>query len=578
MVLMTSRPTTRSGSRFAQFQKRVPSAVLEVARGKRVALSLPPEKSGDAPIQLTVTLGDSIRFSLRTDNKSLRDLRHAAVTQQLEIAYAAILKAHEEGPARLTEKQCHALAGIIYRAFAGGLEDIDAGPQLWANVQAENEFAINGPLPGLSIADNPKEQARIERLGMLNRRFGPFVDAILLREGVICDEDGRNRLLFAFSRALSEATNKLKRNAEGDYTPDPTATRFPEWERGQPAAPNSRSSSTPTALFQRWRSHPDQKDISPSTEASYSAAFDKFRAFIVKRRGVEPDAAALNRDDFREFINMRSEDDEVSVTTINRGDLAAFNSVLNWCVEQGILAENPANNVKRKVRKATEAANRKRKTLNDTEARSILKAALEAPLASTREDPKLVAAKRWVPWLMAYTGTRVGEVAQLRKSDVVKFDGHWAIAISMDAGTVKTKSTWHVPLHPHLIEQGFIDFVEEAKDGHLFLTPRPDLYRPDAKPSRTKDPRGILGPLQALKNKLAAFAKAAMQSSDGPAPNHGWRHRFKAKAREYGIDKEVRDAFADHASASVAGDYGKDELYAAMVAALKKIPRYEVAA
>lgn len=143
--------------------------------------------------------------------------------------------------------------------------------------------------------------------------------------------------------------------------------------------------------------------------------------------------------------------------------------------------------------------------------------------------------------------------------------------------TVKTKSTWHVPLHPHLIEQGFVDSVQGAEDGHLFLTPRPDLYRPEAKASRTKDPRGILGPLQSVKNKLAAFAREVMPNrGDGPSPNHGWRHRFKAVARECGIDLEVRNAFADHASVGIAGDYGKDELYAAMVAALDKIPRYHV--
>lgn len=354
MVLMTSRPTTRSGSRFAQFQKRVPSAVLAVARGKRVAISLPPENAGDAPIQMTVTLGDVLRFSLRTDSKSLRDLRHAAVMQQLETAYAAILKAHEEGPCHLTNKQCHALAEIIYRAFADGLEDIDTGPQLWAHVQSENDFAINGPLPGWSIADSPAEQARIERLGMLNSRFGPFVDAILLREGVICDEDSRNRLLFAFSRALSLATDKLKRNAEGDYTPDPAAASFPKWEGiAKPAASQSAARReghlTLTDLFERWHSDPDQSTITPSTIASYSGVFSKFRAFVVKRYGSEPPAASLIRDDFRSFIKMRSEEDGVSAKTINGVDMAAINAVMNWAVDQDLLSANPAVRVRRAI-------------------------------------------------------------------------------------------------------------------------------------------------------------------------------------------------------------------------------------
>ncbi|MDH4981879.1 hypothetical protein [Hyphomicrobium sp. D-2] len=109
---------------------------------------------------------------------------------------------------------------------------------------------------------------------------------------------------------------------------------------------------------------------------------------------------------------------------------------------------------------------------------------------------------------------------------------------------------------------------------HLFLTPRPDLYRADAKPSRTKDPRGILGPLQSVKNKLAEFTREVMPDTNGPAPNHGWRHNFKARGRGM-IDPTVLDAFGDHAPRSVAERYGRDELFKAMVA-LSKIPRYEV--
>lgn len=91
MVLLMARPTTRAGTQNAQFQRRVAANVLKVARGQRVALSLPSSTVGGEPIRMTVTLGASLRFSLRTDDKALRDMRHAAVIQQLEAAYAAIL-------------------------------------------------------------------------------------------------------------------------------------------------------------------------------------------------------------------------------------------------------------------------------------------------------------------------------------------------------------------------------------------------------------------------------------------------------------------------------------------------------
>lgn len=39
-----------------------------------VSLSLPPEKVGGTPIQLTHTLGNVLRFSLQTDDNQLREL------------------------------------------------------------------------------------------------------------------------------------------------------------------------------------------------------------------------------------------------------------------------------------------------------------------------------------------------------------------------------------------------------------------------------------------------------------------------------------------------------------------------
>jgi integrase len=56
-----------------------------------------------------------------------------------------------------------------------------------------------------------------------------------------------------------------------------------------------------------------------------------------------------------------------------------------------------------------------------------------------------------------YTGARAGEITQLRGKDVVKHEGVWAIQITPEAGTVKTGKPRTIPLHEHLIEQGFIE-------------------------------------------------------------------------------------------------------------------------
>jgi integrase len=75
--------------------------------------------------------------------------------------------------------------------------------------------------------------------------------------------------------------------------------------------------------------------------------------------------------------------------------------------------------------------------------------------------------KKWLPALAAYTGSRRGEIVQLRKQDV-KFDsdsGRYYLLITGDAGSIKNRNaTRQIPLHNFLLDRGFLDFVNEAGD------------------------------------------------------------------------------------------------------------------
>jgi integrase len=64
------------------------------------------------------------------------------------------------------------------------------------------------------------------------------------------------------------------------------------------------------------------------------------------------------------------------------------------------------------------------------------------------ELPKTSAAKKWAPWLCAYTGARVGEIVQLRKKDVWREGKINVMRITPEAGTVKGRQLREVPLHP----------------------------------------------------------------------------------------------------------------------------------
>ena len=90
------------------------------------------------------------------------------------------------------------------------------------------------------------------------------------------------------------------------------------------------------------------------------------------------------------------------------------------------MASNPAEGVNlkggRKVRL-------RQKGFTAAEASAILRHASDYRQAP-REKPKAAASKRWVPWLCAYTGARVGEMVQLRKQDVRRDGEVWIITIT----------------------------------------------------------------------------------------------------------------------------------------------------
>jgi integrase len=171
-------------------------------------------------------------------------------------------------------------------------------------------------------------------------------------------------------------------------------------------------------------------------------------------------------------------------------------------------------------------------------------------------------ARRWVPWLCAYSGARVGEMVQLRKQDLRQDNGLWIMRITPEAGTVKDGDYRDVPLHPHLIDQGFAEFVTKAADGYLFMKVFGDTEEAQRGAWRT------------TKNRVTAFVRETVTDPE-VQPNHAWRHRFMTLGRNLGISRDVRFSITGHEPGAEGDDYGiaSNE---AKAAALAKYPRYEV--
>jgi integrase len=135
---------------------------------------------------------------------------------------------------------------------------------------------------------------------------------------------------------------------------------------------------------------------------------------------------------------------------------------------------------------------------------------------------------------------------------------------------VKNARARVVPLHEHLIAQGFLRFVEKRGEGPLFYKPRPITTPQDPlKPKKA--------PAAQVRQRLAAWVRELGVTDTELLPNHGWRHTFKQIGRRVGISDQVLDNICGHAPASIGHGYGRASLED-MAAALRGFPRFSAPA
>ncbi len=160
-------------------------------------------------------------------------------------------------------------------------------------------------------------------------------------------------------------------------------------------------------------------------------------------------------------------------------------------------------------------------------------------------------ALRWAHWVMALSGMRVGEVLQLTGDDIAKDpkSGVWYMAVkdAPDEGkATKNSKPRHVPLHPSLIQEGFLAYAQGIKETHgnapLFPDKKPDRY-------------GRLG--GRAWNLVGAWVRKKVGITDRKkAPNHSWRHRMEDELRAAEVYEADRDAIIGHARKTVGAQYG----------------------
>jgi integrase len=134
-------------------------------------------------------------------------------------------------------------------------------------------------------------------------------------------------------------------------------------------------------------------------------------------------------------------------------------SLFAWAAEHDHIVQNPAT-ILHDVEEGR--AQDARKVFEDADI-----VALFAELDKKAREPYGI----WIPRIMAYTGCRMGEAAQLRKVDVRQEQGVWVFDFNEESEKKNLKtdgSARLVPIHPRLIELGVLRFVEPCDEEFLF--------------------------------------------------------------------------------------------------------------
>ncbi|HEV2557939.1 MAG TPA: site-specific integrase [Microvirga sp.] len=454
--------------------------------------------------------------SLQTRDPAEAKRRHALALAQIDERWAQLRR----GPTELTEKEAAGIALPVENRWIALHQDNpsvqttwrpDLFDQLWP--ASNNPFRITAPAVSLTLFD--EAALALERM---REWCASQADALLRERGLVVDDASRHRLERAIASATHRASVTLQALARGE------GCRWPDRLAQPEGALLSRVAAPPvtfSSLIAAWAA---ERSPAPKTVYEWTRAFRQLAEFL-----GHDDARRLTPDNLISWKKSLVAAGQ-RPKTIRDAKLTPVRAVLQWATDNRQITTNPADRVTLDVRvKAGEG----KRSFTDEEAAIILRA------ATKEKDP----VRRWVPLLCCYSGARLAEVCQLRKQDVQRIEGVWCFKIDAEAGSLKTRSSERiVPLHPAVLDQGFLSFVERTQTGPLFADLSPDKFgRRGGNATKT----------------LGRWVRGLGLTDGRLSPNHSWRHRFKTLGRRHGLAGDIVNAITGHSHRSVADLYGE---------------------
>lgn len=429
------------------------------------------------------------------------------------------------GPHKLTEKEISAISADIWR---GARDWHSHNPGSAFNWRVTREmFEMLAPPRPIDFSDPPKPS--LEENPIASPELQEMMrEKLRLLGYTSVTPESFAEVMHKFWADLSQIAGSVESMANDDYSEPVALQKRPKLSDVRPLPPVPFKK-----LIDRWKR---EANPAPQSVDTYRGYFKRLAEHlghddarkVTKKSLVEWKEAMINLDG----------DEYLSGKDI-REKLRAVRQLITEAYEVGLLeGENPARD-RIKV-------NRKDKCSSPDE----FSGAQQVQILRAAKDEKR-AIIRWAPIIGAYTGMRIGEIAQLRPADVREDDDGWQIIINKDAGGTKTKSSERViPVHAALISAGFVEHAAQCRTQRLF----PDVWQARKQGDEGKEHSRAAGRASQAVSRwvrgLPGFKDAKI------APDHSWRHSFRTALIGAGVPDAVIGALLGHAPSGVTGRYG----------------------
>jgi hypothetical protein len=354
------------------------------------------------PMRLRPIVGRAeVWRSLGTTDRRAATVKCVTLSAELEAEWARLAKAVRAGgshlvasiapPDPVSQKDLHALSGVAHARTR--------------DAHVENPGTGFAEMRWAALASQADEEQTAEDAEFVDLSIQAFLEA----ENVTLDDARMRMFRPLYIEARRRGYADLIRASKGDFSPSPVY--YPE------------RSGPKLDIIAAFETYSEKGGLKGRKFGPTAKRWRPKVAMFVKWLGHR-DLSRMTTDDGYSWMDHLTEQG-FAKKSIRDVWIASLSATAGFMVERRKLAQNPFRGIK--VRDVKEGRPDDEKGFTGEQAKIILTATLAG--RSHLISRETYAARRWAPWLCAYSGARVSEITSLWPADVVKLDGIWCVII-----------------------------------------------------------------------------------------------------------------------------------------------------